>query len=85
MKLPRNWAALRKRALRRAGWRSERSGLAGRLCVHHKRGRAHNGADDLEVLTRSEHIELHRGGLLGPERREWAALILELEIGDNAT
>ena len=27
MKLPRNWAALRKRALRRAGWRSERSGL----------------------------------------------------------
>ena len=78
MRLPGNWAALRKAALRRAGWRSQRSGLAGRLKVHHKRGRAYNGADDLEVLTRAEHIEVHRGGLLGPARREWAALILEL-------
>ena len=78
MRLPRNWAALRKAALRRAGWRSERSGLAGRLQVHHKRGRAHSGLDDLEVLTRSEHLDEHRDGLLGPARREWAALILEL-------
>ena len=78
MKLPGNWAALRKAALRRAGWRSERSGLAGRLEVHHRRGRAHSGLDDLEVLTRSEHIEVHREGLLGPARREWRALILEL-------
>ena len=67
MKLPRNWAALRKAALRRAGWRSERSGRAGRLEVHHRRGRAHNGAEaTLEVVTRSEHIDLHRGGLTWP-------------------
>ena len=78
MKLPRNWAALRKAALRRAGWRSERSGKAGRLEVHHRRGRAHNAAADLEVLTRAEHIDEHRGGLLGPARREWSALIHEL-------
>ena len=31
MKLPKNWAALRHAALRRAGWRSQRSGKAGRL------------------------------------------------------
>ena len=77
MKLPRNWAALRHRALRRAGWRSERSGLAGRLEVHHKRGRAHNGADDLEVLTRSEHISEHTS-VLGWKRRAWGALLNEL-------
>ena len=78
MRLPWNWAALRHAALRRAGWRSQRSGKAGALEVHHRRGRAHNGAHDLEVLTRGEHIDEHRGGLLGPARREWAALILEL-------
>ena len=77
MKLPRNWAALRKGALRRAGWRSQRSGLAGRLEVHHKRGRAHNGAGDLEVVTRGEHIDLHTTAL-GWERRAWGALLTEL-------
>ena len=77
MKLPRHWAALRKAALRRAGWRSERSGLAGRLEVHHKRGRAHNGADDLEVLTRTEHINEHLS-MLGWQRRAWGALLMEL-------
>ena len=77
MKLPRNWAALRKAALRRAGWRSQRSGLAGRLEVHHMRGRAHNGAGDLEVLTRSEHIDEHMSAL-GWKRRAWGALLNEL-------
>ena len=77
MTLPRNWAALRRAALWRAGWRSERSGLAGRLEVHHKRGRAHNGLDDLEVLTRSEHVAEHTTAL-GWERRAWGALLTEL-------
>ena len=78
MNLPKNWAALRHTALRRAGWRSERSGRAGRLEVHHKNGRSDNRLEALEVLTRLEHINEHRGGLLGPARREWAVLILEL-------
>ena len=82
MKLPRNWAALRRAALRRAGWRSERSGLAGRLEVHHKRGRAHNGPDDLEALTRSEHLEEHTSEL-GRERRAWGALLTELSHTEN--
>ena len=77
MKLPRNWAALRKGALRRAGGRSSRSGKAGRLEVHHRRGRAHNGAKDLEVLSRSEHIDLHLSEL-GWKRRAWGALLREL-------
>ena len=77
MKLPRNWAALRQRALRRAHWRSERSGKAGRLEVHHKRGRGHNGSDDLEVLTRAEHIAEHTT-TLGGKRRAWGALLAEL-------
>ena len=78
MKLPRHWAALRKRAIRRAGWRSERSGLAGRLEVHHRRGRAHNGDGDLLVLTRSEHIDEHTSEL-GWARRAWGALLMELQ------
>ena len=73
MNLPKNWAALR-----RAGWRSERSGKAGMLQVHHKHGRSDNRLEALEVLTKGEHIDLHRGGLLGPARREWARLIFEL-------
>ena len=77
MKLPRNWAALRKRALRRAGWRSERSGLAGRLEVHHKNGREDNRLEALEVLTRSEHITEHTTEL-GWKRRAWGALLNEL-------
>ena len=77
MKLPRNWAALRRAALRRAGWRSERSGLAGRLEVHHKNGREDNRLEALEVLTRSEHIDQHTTSL-GWQRRAWGALLTEL-------
>ena len=82
MNLPKNWAALRKAALRRAGWRSERSGLAGRLEVHHRRGRAHSGLDDLEVLTRTEHINEHTTAL-GWERRAWGALLSELSHAEK--
>ena len=75
MKLPRNWAALRQLALRRAGWRSQRSGLAGRLEVHHKRGRAYNGAGDLEVLTRAEHLKEHHHP--DPDREAWTDFLKE--------
>ena len=77
MKLPRNWAALRKRALRRAGFRSERSGLAGRLEVHHKHGRSDNRLESLEVLTRTEHQNEHTSEL-GWARRAWGSLLTEL-------
>ena len=86
--LPRNWAAIRKAALRRAGYRSERSGLVGRLEVHHRRGRAAgHGRDNLEVLTRTEHIELHRHDrrrAIGPLAHAWRALLDELLPGESS-
>ena len=76
----RRWARIRKAALRRAGYRSERSGKAGRLEVHHKISLEDGGdpyaLENLEVLLRSEHIELHRREVEG--EAQWRALIREL-------
>ena len=60
----RRWQAARRAALERAGWRSERSGVAGRLEVHHIIA-LEDGGDpydlgNLRVLTREEHIAEHR-------------------------
>ena len=87
MKLPRNWASVRRAALRRAGWRSERSGKAGRLEVHHLRGRAYNGPGDVLVLTRAEHISEHEGDRrreVGPMARAWFALLNELQTENQS-
>ena len=87
MKLPRNWASVRRAALRRAGWRSERSGKAGKLEVHHLRGRAYNGAGDVLVLTRAEHILEHEGDrrrAVGPMARAWFALLSELQTENQS-
>ena len=60
MRLPPNWESLRRAALERAGYRSERSGLAGRLECHHRDGnRANSSPDNLEILTHSEHLAEH--------------------------
>ena len=61
---------------------SELSGKAGRLEVHH-RVRLEDGGDpysldNLMVLTRAEHIEIHRGDRETPGRAQWRALIREL-------
>ena len=76
------WSAARKAALRRAGFRSELSGLRGRLEVHH-RVRLEDGGDpyaldNLMVLTRAEHIAIHRDDRATPGRAEWRALVAEL-------
>ena len=86
MKLPRNWASVRRAALRRAGWRSERSGKAGRLEVHHLRGRAYNGPGDVLVLTRAEHVAEHEGRRreVGPMARAWLALLNELQTENQS-
>ena len=85
----RKWAAARRAALRRSGYRSELSGKAGRLEVHH-RVRLEDGGDpyslnNLQILTRGEHIELHRKEALDrdPERAKWRALVAELLVGPN--
>ena len=76
MKLPRNWAALRHRALRRAGWKSQRNGLHGRLEVHHRDGdRSNNTQSNLEVLTRTEHLLEHHHP--DPDREAWTDFLKE--------
>ena len=78
----RRWAKARKAALERAGWKSELSGLRGRLEVHHKVKLEHGGApydlDNLIVVTRSEHIRIHRDEILTPAQIEWRAFVEEL-------
>lgn len=78
---PRRWAAVRRAALKRAGYRSERSGMTGRLEVHHK-VRLEDGGDpydldNLEVLTRTEHMQEHRRDNMVPGRGEWLDFLEE--------
>ena len=57
---PKRWAMVRKMALARSGFRSEKSGKAGRLEVDHivplHRGGQEYDLDNVQVLTRAEHI-----------------------------
>ena len=82
---PRRWARVRRQVLERAGWRSERSGKAGRLEVDHikplDRGGDLYDLSNLQVLTRREHIKKTSS----ENRREttqaeaaWRALVNEL-------
>ena len=78
----RRWQAARRAALQRAGHRSELSGKAGRLEVHH-RVRLEDGGDpysldNLMVLTRAEHIELHRDDRSTPGRAAWRSFVAEI-------
>ena len=78
------WAAVRKAALERAVHRSELSGLASELEVHHsvrlERGGDSYDLDNLIVVTRTEPIELHRAERVrsDPARDAWRALVHEL-------
>lgn len=78
----RRWATARRKALERAGWRSELSGRPGRLEVHHRvpldQGGAPYDLDNLMVLTRDEHIELHRPDNELPGRAEWREMVKEI-------
>ena len=75
MRLPKNWPAIRAAARERAGHRSSRSGSAGRLEVHHRDGdRTNNSPENLEVLTRKEHLLEHhqtRSQTERPGRFSW--------------
>ena len=76
------WAAARRAALARAGYRSEKSGKASALEIHHRvpleRGGDPYSLDNLMVLTRVEHIELHRAERSDPEREAWRELVAEI-------
>ena len=77
----RRWAAARRAALRRAGYRSELSGRAGRLEVDHivplHRGGDPYSLDNLRVLTRAEHVlkTARENRRPDPERDAWRALL----------
>lgn len=79
---PRLWARTRTAALERAGWKSELSGLRGKLEVHHRVKLEDGGApydlDNLMVLTRDEHIQLHRHEDVTPEQLAWNDAVDEL-------
>ena len=80
----RRWAAVRRAALRRAGYRSELSGRAGRLEVDHiiplHRGGDPYALDNVRVLTRSEHISKTAAENRKPDpaRDAWRKLVQEL-------
>ena len=79
---PKRWAAARRAALVRAEYRSELSGEASALEVHHRvaleRGGDPYSLGNLMVLTRGEHIELHRAERSDPAREAWRALVAEI-------
>ena len=80
----RRWLHVRRLALERAGWRSELSGRAGVLEVDHRipiaRGGDPYNLDNLQVLTRAEHVAKTRreNERPDPARAKWRALVAEL-------
>ena len=78
----RRWAAARRAALARSGYRSEFSGKASALEVHHRVSLEDGGdpyaLDNLQVLTRAEHIDLHRAERSDPARDAWRELVAEI-------
>lgn len=78
------WLQVRKRALERAGYRSELSGRAGVLEVDHRIPIARGGdpydLGNVQVLTRGEHIAKTRkeNERPDPARDKWRAMVREL-------
>ena len=76
------WAVARRAALARAGHRSELSGLSSALEVHHlvklEDGGDPYALDNLQVLTREEHIDLHRAERSDPARDAWRELVAKI-------
>lgn len=81
------WAAVRRRALDRDGWRCRSCGRAGRLEVDHIRALEDGGARydlaNLWVLCRGCHIsktarENRARRPVPPEVEEWHKLVMEL-------
>lgn len=85
---PKRWARVRKQALERAGYRSEKSGLRGKLEVDHivpiDRGGAVYDMDNVQVLTRTEHIDktaAENRREPSPEEKEWADYLSKMIEG----
>ena len=78
------WAAARRAALRRSGYRSELSGRAGKLEVDHivplHRGGEPYSLENVQVLTRAEHIAKTAAENCKPDpaRDRWRALVYQM-------
>lgn len=68
---PDRWAATRRAAFKRDGWRCRQCGRPGRLECHHIRALADGGAryalDNVETLCRGCHVAFHRSERRKPE------------------
>lgn len=78
----RQWARVRRQALRRAGFRSELSGKVGRLECHHLVRLKDDGDPydlaNLVVMTRDEHIRHHEKDQIAPDVAAWRDYVKEL-------
>lgn len=74
------WQSFRDACIRRAGYKCERCGRAGRFEVHHKRNVSRGGKkfdmNNVEVLCRDCHLGKHRSR--DPVRAEWQAMLGDL-------
>ncbi len=79
------WAKVRRQALERAGFKSEKTGLRGQLEADHicpiDKGGAIFDLDNIQILTRAEHIaktadENRREP--SPEEEAWRKLLTEM-------
>ncbi len=81
----RRWAAVRRQAFERDGWRCSKCGRAGRLEPHHEPPLRDGGAPyalaGIVTLCRSCHIERHRGDDMTPGRAAWHELLAEIMSG----
>ena len=85
----RRWAAVRRAAFERDGYRCTACGKAGRLEAHHepplRQGADPYDLDGVRTMCRSCHIERHRPDAMTPGRSEWYELVAEITSGADLT
>ena len=75
-----DWEHRRRKVMAREGNRCQQCGKAGRFEVHHVKPLAEGGTNDLEnlmLLCREDHIEIHRPKVNETEKA-WAQYVGEM-------
>ena len=81
------WAAVRRAAFRRDGWRCTACRKPGRLEAHHEPPLC-DGADPYDLagirtLCRACHIERHREDDMTPGRADWLEMVDDIAYGSG--